>query len=87
MQARLLILRQDKGESKKQFFEGIEAYESIGYKTIHSYCYDRINKLAEVTLALRGTYNKIECEDGIIECKIVSDFSNTENGINGGWLN
>jgi len=28
-----------------------------------------------------------ECEDGIIEGKIVSDFSNTENGINGGWLN
>lgn len=83
MQARLLVLRQDKGESKRQFLEGIESYESVGYKNIHSCCYDKVNQLAEVTMALQGTYKKTE---------YVKDFgqisvSNNINNYDGGYLN
>ena len=85
MTPRLIIVNQDKGESKIDFFN--KEYEKVGYKTIHSRCYDKINKLAEVTLALKGIYEKKEYEDGIIKGKSISDFSNTENGSNGGWLN
>lgn len=83
MQARLLVLRQDKGESKKQFLEGIEAYESIGYKNIHSYCYDKVNQLAEVTLALQGTYNKTEYVESCGQISVNTNINNDD----GGYLN
>lgn len=83
MQARLLVLRQDKGESKRQFLEGIESYESVGYKNIHSCCYDKVNQLAEVTMALQGTYKKTEYVES---CNQIS-FSNNINNDEGGYLN
>ena len=83
MQARLLVLRQDKGESKKQFLEGIEVYESIGYKNIHSYCYDKVNQLAEVTLALQGTYNKTEYVETYNQISVNNNINNDD----GGYLN
>lgn len=83
MQATLLILRQDKNESKRQFFDGIEAYESIGYKTINCRCYDKENQLAEVTLVLEDTY-EIEYKDSD-KTFVNNNIINTS--IKGGLLN
>lgn len=83
MQARLLVLRQDKGESKRQFLEGIESYESVGYKNIHSYCYDKVNQLAEVTLALQGTYDKTEYVESCGQISVNTNINNDD----GGYLN
>jgi hypothetical protein len=85
MQARLLVIRQEKRESKRQFLEGIESYELVGYKNIHSYCYDKVNQLAEVTLALEGTYNKTKYTEEFGQLSINNNINSDDDS--GGYLN
>lgn len=85
----LITVRQSKFEKKKDFLAKIDEYELAGYEIKHSYCYDRINQLAEVTLALKGTYNKAEYTESLGQFSINNNINNDgdSNDRNGGYLN
>lgn len=83
----LITIRQSKFEKKKDFLAKIEEFELAGYEVKHSYCYDKINKLAEVTLALKGTYNKTEYTEDLGQLSLNSSINNGNNNSSGGYLN
>ncbi len=63
MKIQLIVLRQEKGESKNEFLSKIQEYEDKGYKELNSRSYDLVNKLAEITLVAEDASLQVKHDD------------------------